>query len=82
MRRRVRADGVESRSQFFVVRRPAFDFDVTAVPTPGEVHEYRWWTLDEIVAEGADAFIPKRLAELLSPLLDGGDPREPVDASD
>lgn len=81
-RRRLRADGVDSRSEFFLVRGAAFEFDVAAVPDPGELHEYRWWTLAEIVAEGAEAFIPKRLAELLPPLLDGRLPSEPVDASD
>lgn len=81
-RRRVRSDGVDSRSHFFLVRAPAFEFDVRAVPAPGEVQEYRWWTVKEIVSEGNEMFIPKRLADLLSPLLQGRVPTTPVDASD
>lgn len=81
-RRRVRADGIDSRSHFFLVRGASFDFDVAAVPAPGEVHEYRWWTLEEIIAAGTEAFIPKRLAELLAPLIQGPVATDPVDASD
>jgi 8-oxo-dGTP pyrophosphatase MutT (NUDIX family) len=81
-RRRLRDNGVDSRSHFFLARCGAFDFDPAAAPVPGEVHEYRWWALDEIAAAGPETFIPKRLAELLVPLLNGEVPLEPVDASD
>lgn len=39
---------------------------------------YRWWTLEEIAAS-TDIFVPRRLAELLSPILAGKAPREPID---
>lgn len=81
-RRRMRSDGVDSRSEFFLVRAPSFEFDVSAVPMPGEVDEYRWWTLDEIADAGHETFIPKRLEELLAPLVRGLVPDAPVDASD
>lgn len=81
-RRRLRSDGTDSQSRFFFSHVRRFDFDVAAVPVPGEVEEYRWWSLDEIVAAGPELFIPRRLAELLGPLLDGALPRAPLDASD
>ncbi|MBI5948743.1 MAG: NUDIX domain-containing protein [Chloroflexi bacterium] len=40
--------------------------------------EHRWWTIDEIAAS-TDVFVPRRLAELLPPLLAGEIPAEPFD---
>jgi 8-oxo-dGTP pyrophosphatase MutT (NUDIX family) len=39
--------------------------------------EHRWWSLDEIAASG-DLFVPRRLPELLPPILRGQIPREPI----
>lgn len=36
-----------------------------------EIAEYRWWTLDEIVASN-DIFVPRQLAVLLPSVLTGG----------
>jgi 8-oxo-dGTP pyrophosphatase MutT (NUDIX family) len=44
------------------------------------VHELRWWTLDELaVPRDGIRFAPRRLPELLTELLAGGPPSEPID---
>ena len=42
------------------------------------IKEYRWWTIAEIVAS-RDVFVPRRLGELLLPVLAGVLPRVPVE---
>jgi 8-oxo-dGTP pyrophosphatase MutT (NUDIX family) len=42
------------------------------------IKEYRWWTIAEIVASN-DLFVPRRLAELLPPVLAGQLPSVAVD---
>jgi 8-oxo-dGTP pyrophosphatase MutT (NUDIX family) len=43
-----------------------------------DVHELRWWTLEEL--EGSDAvFYPTRLAHFLRKLLQEGPPEQPID---
>jgi 8-oxo-dGTP pyrophosphatase MutT (NUDIX family) len=71
----------DQREQFVLVRAPAFD------PQPEigreglvaeDVHELRWWTLDEL--ETSDAVVyPTRLAHFLRQLLEAGPPEEPID---
>lgn len=49
---------------------------------PEELHVitgHRWWTLAEITASG-ETFAPRRLAELLPPVIAGDYPETPVDA--
>ena len=41
--------------------------------------EQRWWDIDELAASNED-FAPRRLADLLRPLLAGRIPDEPIDA--
>lgn len=43
------------------------------------VHGYRWWTLAEIAASD-ETFAPRRLAELLPPILTGDYPEPAIDA--
>jgi 8-oxo-dGTP diphosphatase len=72
---------VDQREQVVLVRTPAFE------PRPGlgverlaaeDVHEVRWWTLDEV--ERSDAvFYPTRMARFLRELLENGPPAEPID---
>jgi 8-oxo-dGTP pyrophosphatase MutT (NUDIX family) len=40
--------------------------------------EHRWWSVDEI-AVSEDYFAPRRMAELLPPLIAGAYPVEPID---
>lgn len=42
------------------------------------IKEFRWWSLDEIVAS-PDIFVPRRLAELLPPILAGELPAVPIE---
>ena len=41
--------------------------------------EYRWWSIDEI-RQSSDWFSPRRMADLLTPLIAGEIPHPPVDA--
>lgn len=40
---------------------------------------WRWWSRDEIAAASGELFVPRRLAELLVPILEGRPPEVPVD---
>ncbi len=73
--------------RYYLVRTRAFE------PRPVEIGEWesymrdpgwwRWWSLDEIeAAAGYETFVPRRLGELLPPLLAGEVPAEPVRADD
>jgi 8-oxo-dGTP pyrophosphatase MutT (NUDIX family) len=71
----------DQRERFVLVRAPAFE------PRPqigGEgllaedVHELRWWTLDELEASDAVVY-PTRLAAFLRKLLEEGPPDQPID---
>lgn len=86
-RRRVRRDGpggrwVDSRSRFFLLRIACFTPDLSRNNAVEGIEAYRWWTLDEIAAALPETFIPKRMAELLRPLIEGNIPATPADASD
>ncbi len=69
---------VHQRERFFLVRvpehepQPAFDLSVE------DVHELRWWTLDELEATDAPV-APARLAELVHMLIAEGPPNEPIE---
>ncbi|MCY3938346.1 MAG: NUDIX domain-containing protein [Chloroflexi bacterium] len=41
--------------------------------------EYRWWSIDEI-RQSRERFSPHRMAELLTPLIAGEIPNQPIDA--
>ena len=71
---------VEQREEFMLVRLGAFEPrpDPTALDAEG-VLEVRWWTLDELESSHV-TFAPRRLAELLSDVLESGPPPEPLDA--
>ncbi len=42
------------------------------------ISEYRWWSIPEILAS-PDIFVPRRLAELLPPILAGQYPYSPIE---
>lgn len=72
---------LDQRERVLLVRVPSFE------PQPQighkglaaeDVHELRWWTLDEVEASDA-LFYPTRLAHFLRQLLEAGPPAEPID---
>ena len=74
----------DSRERYFVVRAPS-----AALADAGwsdmeraVIKAHRWWPLDELVRSdpaSAGVFVPRRLAELLPPILAGDYPSEPID---
>lgn len=72
----------ESVERFYLLRVPAF----TAAPTALDewekqhMHEHRWWSLADIIAANAsEIFVPRRIHELLPPIIAGNLPPQPVD---
>jgi 8-oxo-dGTP pyrophosphatase MutT (NUDIX family) len=70
----------DQRERYYLARTAS-----TAVSEEGwtdvereELKEHRWWAAAEIAAS-SDVFAPRRLAELLRPLLEGVLPAEPLD---
>lgn len=79
--KRIMRDGVsvDTQARVYIQRVPHFEAAPTAL-TPEEnntFRELRWWSMDEI-AGSREAFIPRSLAALLSPLLSGPWPETPV----
>lgn len=72
---------LDQREQVVLVRAPTFE------PKPSlgaerlaaeDVHEVRWWSLDEVEAS-TETFYPTRFAYFLRQLLEEGPPDEPID---
>ena len=70
---------MESRERFYVVRVEAADVvDDNWEPLERSIIvEHRWWSVPEIAAS-TEWFAPRRLAELLPPVLRGGYASEPI----
>jgi 8-oxo-dGTP pyrophosphatase MutT (NUDIX family) len=69
--------------RFFLIRIGDHDVDASGLD-PAEaavVRAFRWWALAD-VALSTEQFSPRRLAELLAPLLEGRLPQEPVEISE
>lgn len=67
------------QSEWFFVTAERLPEEEILPPAPDTyVEGYRWWSLEEIAASDDD-FAPRRLAELLAPILDGNFPSEPFD---
>ena len=43
------------------------------------IRDYRWWTALELQNTSHETFVPRRLAQLIAPLLRGEIPAEPID---
>ena len=73
---------VEQIERCYLLRTPRFAIKPTR---PDELEgeflmEYRWWSVAEIAAAaGTETFAPRRLAELLEPIVDGWVPDAPID---
>ncbi len=68
------------RERFYLVRCEPFEVDESGLDALEleVVKGHRWWTLDEIRAS-TSMFAPRRLADLLKPLVDGVLPEEPLE---
>lgn len=67
--------------RLFLVRAPSFPVNTdrfTALERQ-VTKEHRWWSAEEIAAARTETFVPRRLAELLPPLVAGRIPSQPVD---
>lgn len=82
LRERTNGERIDSRSRFFIARATRFEIDLASVPAEEDIESYRWWTLAEIEDEDPARFIPRRLGELLLPLLEGNIPDNPICADD
>ena len=73
---------IESDEWFYLLRAPSFEAAQTA-PDEWEmqyVHEQRWWSVNELVANrDTETFVPRSLPELLPPVLAGDIPIQPID---
>lgn len=72
---------LDEDERIFVARCAAFEPSRDGWE-PHEHHfmdQHRWWTVDEIAAS-EDYFAPRRLAELLLPIVAGDYPAQPIDA--
>ncbi len=70
-----------SIERMYLVRSERFDVDLTH-SQDFELQYllgWRWWTCDEITAASDERFAPRRLSELLHPILEGRIPDEPID---
>lgn len=59
------------------VERPEISVDRWTEIEIQEISRYHWWSLEELLSSD-DLFVPRRLAELLPPILRGEIPREPL----
>ena len=75
----IRGLAVLGRERFFMVRvkNPSLSFDGQTDVERETLIDTRWWRLDEI-AVSEDLFVPRNLAELLKPILDGSLPTTPI----
>jgi 8-oxo-dGTP pyrophosphatase MutT (NUDIX family) len=74
---------IRQRERFHLVRVGTHEVDRSANDEQERrvIEETRWWTAAEIAASGEE-FSPRRLGELLRPLLAGRLPAEPVEVVD
>lgn len=70
----------DQRECYYVVRvtAPAIAVDHLGAEEAQAIVGYRWWSLPEIQTSD-QVFVPRRLAELLPPILAGEYPSEPFD---
>ena len=79
---RWRDELLESIERFFLVRTEEFEVVPTALDPyeAAELQGHRWWSVADIqAASGVQTFVPRRLGELLSSLLEGDIPISPID---
>ena len=70
----------DAMERFFLLRTPHFQVSSEGME-PAEREEasvHRWWSLDEL-SSSKEVFAPRRIAELLAPLVQGLIPGEPIE---
>lgn len=73
---------IDSREDFFLLRCEA---DIPIAPAllsqfeVSIIREHRWWSLNEILQAQHEFFVPRRMAQLVAPLLQNAIPGEPLD---
>ena len=70
----------ESFERYYLVRTPRFHVEPQLLgrSEAGWLKEHRWWSVPDIL-RSTDLFTPRRLGELLPPLLRGETPSKPLD---
>ena len=74
---------IDSYECFYLLRTRGFDVVPASLDKLEEeyLREHRWWSVHEIeAARGVETFVPRRIHELLPPLIAGRLPGTPVDA--
>jgi hypothetical protein len=64
--------------RFFLAANRVEESEVRGHRPDSYVVGSRWWSLADL-AQSSDDFAPRRLAELLLPILDGRFPEQPID---
>ena len=67
------------RERYYLVRVGEHDPVPTIDLAAENVHDIRWWTLDELDAAEPELLVPRTLARRVRDLLEHGPPREPID---
>ncbi len=72
---------IESIERFYVVRTERFEvsFDDLEELEASYMLDHRWWSVPEILAATDLEFAPRRLGELLAPIVAGELPEQPID---
>lgn len=72
---------IESIERFFVVHTERFEvsFDDLEELEASYMLDHRWWSVSEILAATDLEFAPRRLGELLGPIVAGELPEQPID---
>ena len=73
---------VDSYERFYLLRTHEFDVAPASLDELEKeyLHGHRWWSVPEIeAAQGVETFVPRRIHELLPPLIAGNLPDEPID---
>jgi 8-oxo-dGTP pyrophosphatase MutT (NUDIX family) len=75
---------IESIERFFIVRTETFDVvsDGWEDLEAQYMLAHRWWSVPEILAATDLEFAPRRLGELLAPIVAGDLPDEPIDTGE
>ena len=75
----VRSAWYRSIERFFPARTGSGAIDVTGWTSEEKrvVTDWRWWTVDELCAT-TDVLVPRRLGELLVPIMRGVVPTSPI----
>ncbi|MDA1074274.1 MAG: NUDIX domain-containing protein [Proteobacteria bacterium] len=71
---------VDQHEYYFLIRTSIFDASMHNNPAEGELEVFRgfkWWSINEIAASN-ELFSPNKLADLLSNLLAGAPPEQPI----